>query len=611
MDISERYETYRKNLSLISEIYPQYTTLISSAPESDPAWEILEAGPNTYHCRFRQTASKPSFFSGEESEEWIHGPGDPWIAALQAIQEVQWETQRLFIIIRPGLGYLPQTLYPRLQKGRSAQRMLLVEDRISLFRRALTLFDWTDVLRSDRTILLLPENPGQAILDFITTNPVTILQPTAVLCGVVWREEERRILGALQKVFSELLQTVSNASRDYINDLHQHYRRIAQEPAHRKKILLVEPEHDYLSEPIAEAFRAEGCDVNFFRGNRRMLNFVNPYAWLVYTRENFPDLLLWMNRNTLSPEGVETLSLFPIRKVLWFLDSPKRVETSREEIEATDAYYSFDPTYLPYLKTLGGKEGFYLPTAAGIRPLPECEPGKPWPRREGPALSFVGALAAARFQNVREFWLGRDPEFVQILDELVETHLRNPAQTLEELYESSPGRARLPYSGFVVLYLEERATYLRRLRLLQSVVDSGLSTYGSSEWQNPEWAERLTPCYAGYAPRYREDLPGEYYHAKININIFHAQCVNSPNPRVYDVMAAGGFLLTEYRPALADEFRIGEHLVCFSTPEELREKARYYLEHEEEREAVARAGQLFVSQHATYRARIRRILEIP
>ncbi|RJP21098.1 MAG: glycosyltransferase family 1 protein [Candidatus Omnitrophota bacterium] len=602
-------QLYQRNLALIGQLYPHYTAMISSAPEADADFELHALNANTYTCRVKGNLSIRGVDASPDRREWIHGPGDPWKEAEERIKATDWSAQRLFVIVRPGLGYSPFLLYPNLRKGRHAQRMLIVEDRIGLFRISLHLFDWTDVLRSDRTILLLAANPIQAVMLFFATNPSTILVPLTLLNGSEWGEQERRILSTLHHELTGMAKTVHNASQEYIQDLRRHFATVRKDPAHQKRILLIEPEHDYLARPITEAFQAEGCAVETFSGNRRLLRFLHPYLWLVYTREHFPDVLLWMNRNTLSPEGERILKDFPIQKVLWFFDSPKRVETSKEEIEATDRYFSFDPTYLPYLEQLGGKAGIHLSTAAGIHPLSECEPEKIWPKREGAAISFMGALAAQRFQDVRDFWSRRNPNFVQILDGILEEYLADPSVTLEERFEASPAREQLPYRGFVVLYLEEKSTYLTRLRFLKPVKDLGLATYGGNEWGRREWAEDLTPCFTGITPEYREELPRVYFHSIINVNVFHTQCINSANPRVYDVLAAGGFLLSEYRPILEEEFRLNEHLVCFRTPEELREKARYYLEHEEEREAIARAGQRFVLEHATYRQRVQTMLQ--
>ena len=62
------------------------------------------------------------------------------------------------------------------------------------------------------------------------------------------------------------------------------------------------------------------------------------------------------------------------------------------------------------------------------------------------------------------------------------------------------------------------------------------------------------------------------------------------NQRVFDVPAVGAFLLTDYSPELEEHYRLGEEIVCFASAEELRDKARYFLSHDPEREAIARKG---------------------
>lgn len=43
-------------------------------------------------------------------------------------------------------------------------------------------------------------------------------------------------------------------------------------------------------------------------------------------------------------------------------------------------------------------------------------------------------------------------------------------------------------------------------------------------------------------------------------------------------MAAGGFLLSNYQPELAELFRDGEEVVMYTSMDDLKEKAGYYLE---------------------------------
>lgn len=77
---------------------------------------------------------------------------------------------------------------------------------------------------------------------------------------------------------------------------------------------------------------------------------------------------------------------------------------------------------------------------------------------------------------------------------------------------------------------------------------------------------------------------------KINLGFNSTQNRNQSSGRSFEIPAAGGFLLaqrtTEHR-ALYEE---GVEAQFFESPEELVTKARYYLEHEQEREQIAAAG---------------------
>ena len=80
--------------------------------------------------------------------------------------------------------------------------------------------------------------------------------------------------------------------------------------------------------------------------------------------------------------------------------------------------------------------------------------------------------------------------------------------------------------------------------------------------------------------------------------------------RIFEALSTGSFLLTNWIPTLGDLFEDGKHLVTYKTLDEMVEKAKYYLEHEEEREKIAKAGyEEFIAKH-TYRHRIEKILDI-
>ena len=54
----------------------------------------------------------------------------------------------------------------------------------------------------------------------------------------------------------------------------------------------------------------------------------------------------------------------------------------------------------------------------------------------------------------------------------------------------------------------------------------------------------------------------------------------------------------------------GEHLVTYSDHEDLREKVRYYLAHDEERQRIADAARAHVLAHHRYDQRLARVEEL-
>jgi glycosyltransferase involved in cell wall biosynthesis len=79
-------------------------------------------------------------------------------------------------------------------------------------------------------------------------------------------------------------------------------------------------------------------------------------------------------------------------------------------------------------------------------------------------------------------------------------------------------------------------------------------------------------------------------HAKVSVNVLRSGHKDAHNLRTFEVPACGGFLLAERTQEAVSFFAEDKEAVYFSSPEELREKAEYYLAHDEQRRAIAEAG---------------------
>ncbi len=98
-----------------------------------------------------------------------------------------------------------------------------------------------------------------------------------------------------------------------------------------------------------------------------------------------------------------------------------------------------------------------------------------------------------------------------------------------------------------------------------------------------------------------------FKNSKINLNI-SLKGIEAGTPlRVMDIMGAGGFVITNYSPETAELFEEDKEIVMFRTPEELLQKVDFYLNHEKEREQIAKAGHEKVMNCYTYEKKIKQL----
>jgi glycosyltransferase involved in cell wall biosynthesis len=130
----------------------------------------------------------------------------------------------------------------------------------------------------------------------------------------------------------------------------------------------------------------------------------------------------------------------------------------------------------------------------------------------------------------------------------------------------------------------------RREQLVGDLLDLPLDIYG--KWGKQSRLRRELRRHVRAKGVWGEALLRLYNSSKIVLNITNwdpARYV-ALNQRVFDVPATGAFFLTDYSPELEEHYAIGDEIVCYRDVEELRDKARYFLGHDAEREAIARRG---------------------
>ncbi len=172
------------------------------------------------------------------------------------------------------------------------------------------------------------------------------------------------------------------------------------------------------------------------------------------------------------------------------------------------------------------------------------------------------------------------------LEEYRRLGVRNPTFMLEAC--DSEEHRRVPARGgkwaSQVAFIGKPANE-DRLSVLRRVADAhDLNIWGPGNWGR-----------AGFKSCGSNIRPGEYAvicsSARIILGCDRATGLEGYfSNRTWLTLGCGGFLLTNYQPALEELFQTGKQLVWYHSTEECLELIDYYLEHEDERKAIADNG---------------------
>jgi SAM-dependent methyltransferase len=131
------------------------------------------------------------------------------------------------------------------------------------------------------------------------------------------------------------------------------------------------------------------------------------------------------------------------------------------------------------------------------------------------------------------------------------------------------------------------------------------SWWGYGAGNLPE-TSRLKKAWRGEA--WGREMYRIYRRAKIVVNR-HGEIAQgfANNMRLFEATGSGALVLTEEAPNLCHLFLPGQEIACYSNAEDLVRKVRYYLEHDDERDRIAKAGRDATHARHTFEKRGERI----
>ncbi len=307
-----------------------------------------------------------------------------------------------------------------------------------------------------------------------------------------------------------------------------------------------------------------------------------------------------------------------VRYVSWTCDNPLISMYHESVFHDCNYIFTFDKTNYLEFRGMGVKHIWYLPLAVDTERIRAVlDQSSDRVKYQGD-IAFVGSLYE---RNSYDRIKNRLPEYLRgyfdavmeaqlnisganIVEPMLTTEILEQLQQYFKLEKSEGSFSDLglifqtTVLGFKIAEIERRRALIELSKY-----------YNVHVYSNSDVSDLLRIRYMGSVD-YWSELPKVFYMSKINLN-FTIPNIKSGIPlRVWDALGAGGFLMTNYQAEIPCYFKEGEDLVCFDGPEDLSEKAGYYLTHETERRRIAENGYRKVKEDHDYMTRIREMLRI-
>ncbi len=316
--------------------------------------------------------------------------------------------------------------------------------------------------------------------------------------------------------------------------------------------------------------------------------------------------------------------------ISWCYDSPLVLTYSRTVFNPCNRIFIFDSQMVYDLDCLGVKNVFYMPMAVNARRLAQMSATPEQKKIIEADVSFVGSLYTEKHTlydrmekldaHTRGYLEGVMASQMLVYGYNFIEEALTPA-IMEKMQEAMPletniGGMETPGYTYANYFLCRKITQTERTEILDGI--SHMLKDTTLPGGIPAMPLKLyTPGETPFLPdvknmgtiHYMYEMPLVFQNSKINLNITLRSIKNGIPLRAMDIMGAGGFLLTNYQNDFDRHFIDGEDFVSYSSREDLYNKTRYYLKHNDERRDIARNGCKAVRENHTYEKRLAEMLD--
>ena len=304
--------------------------------------------------------------------------------------------------------------------------------------------------------------------------------------------------------------------------------------------------------------------------------------------------------------------------VCWSCDNPLISMYHKSVFNDVNRIFLFDLTNVEEFKGMGVEHVYHLPLAVDCDRLDYLFANSAPHQGYENEICFVGSLYEKNSYDKIEYKLPeylrgyfealmeaqRDLQGINIVDRMLTPEILMELEKNFELEKSEDSLSDLNLIFSVTTLGFKIAQKQRRRILIDLSKHHDVSIYTSSKTN-----DLLRVKYKGSVDYWCE-MPLVFRESKINLNMTIPNIKTGIPLRVWDIMGAGGFVLTNHQLELDMYFEDGKDLVTYSNNHDMLEKIKFYLKNDSLRNEIAARGTDKVRKYHTYDERIKYMLQI-
>ena len=318
-----------------------------------------------------------------------------------------------------------------------------------------------------------------------------------------------------------------------------------------------------------------------------------------------------------SPSLAEACYELHLPYISWVFDAPLESLYSPQAQYNTNHFFVFDKKMIAQLSDVKLPNLHYMPLATNINSAAVLEITASDELKYSSDISFVANMydynvydrfkdyfSPKLLEDIQEWF---DNLFGQWNDSIDfhNTLSENSLNELSILFGKNISSCGMPDWLFLESALIRGLSYRERVAMLNRLaVNHSVVLYTKSD------TSHLVNVTINGAIDYSAETPKVFHLSKINLNLTMRSIESGIPQRIFDIMAVGGFVLTNYQPELDECFVVGQEIVCFHTFDEMEYLVDYYLSHEDERLEIAMNGYKKVVSDYSYETALQKMLPL-